>query len=300
MLHHFPKFLLLMSLTFFMTSVSASAVGELPWQNTEKGHYYFSGWAGGRLDIQFSVPKDSHADTPVLLIIPGARRNAGQYRDHWHALALKYGFIVLAIGCNNHTCPTEYDYNLGGLQNEQGQEQALANQFFSAPELVFHDFVDKFASRQRQFALYGHSAGGGFVHLYMLARSNAPVSQAVSANAAFFTMPELQMPFPFGLHNTAFDAQDVNAWLRKPLTFMLADNDLGPRTKPLSNSEQANLQGRNVFARGLAFYAKAINWASGQKLQPTWALEVVHGVGHDSARIAPHAVKYLFPELEGR
>lgn len=291
--------LMLLTALLWVLASPAMAAHSQPWQHSEKGHYSFGGWAGGELDIQFSVPADSNADTPILMVIPGARRNADQYRDHWHELAMQHGFIVLAIGCDRQVCPTEYDYNLGGLLDARGNSRPSDQQFFLAPEQVFSDFVQAFGSNQKQFALYGHSAGGGFVHLYMLARPSAPVSQAVSANAAFFTLPEPDRPFPFGLKGTSLDATQVDSWLQRPLTIMLADQDLGPRTKPLSNSESANQQGLNVFARGLAFYAGVINRASARQIQPVWKLEIVQGVGHNSAHIAPHAVKYLFPRLTG-
>ncbi|WP_416306580.1 alpha/beta hydrolase [Neptunicella sp. SCSIO 80796] len=279
--------------------ISVQAIASQPvagGNNAPKGSYDFTGWQGGKLSIYYSLPPAADKDAPILIVIPGARRNADVYRDQWHSLAMKQGFIVLAIGCSLAVCPSEYDYNLGGLMTSSGKLQPAPRQFFSAPELVFNDFKRQFQSSQPTFALYGHSAGGGFVHLYMLARPDAPVSHAVSANAAFFTYPDPGHQFPFGLQGSPFSSQDMQRWLAKPLTLMLGDQDLGPRTKPVSNSDDANAQGRNVFARGLSFYAHAINTSVKQNVHPNWQLEVVHGVGHNSGELVPYALKYLFPQ----
>ncbi|WJG10346.1 alpha/beta hydrolase [Aliiglaciecola sp. LCG003] len=293
------KFSFLVAMVFLaaMSNLVSATEKNLPWQDNVKGKYIFSKWDGGKVSVNFTVPPTANADTPILLVVPGAKRNADNYRDQWHQLALKHNFIVLAIGCSLKTCQSEYEYNMGGIFDHTGRKQGENRQFFSVPELVFNDFVEAFHSQQKTFALYGHSAGGGFVHLYMLTRPNAPVSRAVSANAAFFTFPDEQITFPFGLKSSTFNSKNVEDWLQTPLIFMLADQDIGPRTKPLSNSQRAREQGLSVFSRGLSFYSAAINTAAQKNIKPTWKLEIVQDVGHNSTKIVPHAFKYLFPQL---
>jgi poly(3-hydroxybutyrate) depolymerase len=286
---------LLMSLSVLVSfTVAANQAGK--WPGTVKGEYDFDQWPGGELQVHYSVPPAANAQTPILVVIPGARRNADTYRDHWHQLAMQHEFIVLSIRCGFSSCPTEYEYNLGGAFSALGEKVAPELQFFSAPELVFRDFTERFGSAQQQFALYGHSAGGGFVHLYMLMRPDAPVSRAVSANGAFFTKANLQQDYPFGLKGTGISKQDVNRWLTKPLTIMLGAEDTGPRTKALSNSEAARRQGLSVFARGLAFYARAMNWVSAYQVDTAWQLHIVQNIGHNSRQMTPHALPLLFPQ----
>jgi len=82
--------------------------------------------------------------------------------------------------------------------------------------------------------------------------------------------------------------------LAKPLTILLGDQDLGPRTKPLSNGPEARAQGPNVFTRGLRFHASGVSAAVAAEVPLGWRLEVVHDVGHSNTRMAPHAVRFLF------
>ena len=286
--------------TFWLCSVAllqAACASTQPWQEKDVGHYSFNKWAGGKIDVHYIVPQNADAQTKILLVVPGARRNADDYRDQWIGLAKKHNFIVLAIGCSLAVCEDEYQYNLGGITTPLGGKRPDSVQFYNVPEKVFNDFVARFGSEQREFALYGHSAGGGFVHTYMLAKPHAPVSQAVAANAAFFTFPDTQQAYPFGLLNSPYDESRIDDWLTQPLVFMLGDQDMGPRTKAISNSDKANQQGRNVFSRGLSFYAHAMNVAVERDVSPHWQLEVVRGVGHSSTKIVPYAFKYLFPEF---
>ena len=283
-------------LSVLAVSQTACASSPAPWQQNDVGRYSFDQWKGGEINVEYIVPKSATPDTPVLLVIPGARRNADDYRDQWLTLAREHKFIVLAIGCSLKVCKNEYQYNLGGIVSDEGSLRPSVEQFYSVPELVFSDFVKRFGSKQSEFAIYGHSAGGGFVHTYMLARPDAPVSNAVAANAAFFTFPDTAQPYPLGFAGSPYKNEDGVAWLHQPLTILLGDQDLGPRTKSISNSPEANAQGRNVYARGLAFYATAINTAVDAEISPAWQLEVVRGVGHNSSKMVPFAFKYLFPQ----
>ena len=287
------QFFLAIWLGVLALSQTACAATTQPWQQHEVGRYAFNKWAGGDITVEYIVPASANADTPVLIVVPGARRNADTYRDQWLALAKQHTFIVLAIGCSLQVCEDEYQYNLGGIVTPLGGPRPESVQFYSVPEKVFQDFTARFESNQKTFALYGHSAGGGFVHTYMLAKPDAPVSRAVAANPAFFTFPDTESAYPFGLANSPYQADDIDSWLTQPLTIILGDQDLGPRTKAISNSPAANAQGRNVYARGLSFYAFAMNTAVERNIQHRWQLEVVRGVGHSSGKIVPYAYKYL-------
>lgn len=283
-----------------LSQSACAATGSQPWKQQEVGRYAFKKWAGGDITVEYIVPKGANADTPIMIVVPGARRNADAYRDQWLTLAGQHNFIVLALGCSLQVCEDEYQYNLGGIVTPLGGPRPESVQFYSVPEKVFYDFTERFGSAQKTFALYGHSAGGGFVHTYMLARPDAPVSRAVAANPAFFTFPDTDSPYPFGLANSPYQAKDVDSWLKKPMTIILGDQDLGPRTKTISNSPAANKQGRNVYARGLAFYAYAMNTAVERNIEHAWQLEVVRGVGHSSGKIVPYAYKYLLGNAESQ
>ncbi len=260
----------------------------------DSGSWVFSKWDGAPLRIFYNIPPEADENTPILFIIAGARRNADVYCKNWKRLAEDNGFITLCPEGKLKDFPTEYDYNAGGVMSASGKVQAERKWLFSAIEPIFDDFVSRFSSKRKKYSIYGHSAGGGFVHLYMLMKPKARVHKAVSANAAFFALPTSRIPYPFGLGGLSISKKDLQAWLAKDLTIMLGELDIGPRTKPLSNGPIARQQGPSVYARGLKFFATALEAANLLDMKLNWHLEVVPSVGHQSTFLSPFAIKHLF------
>lgn len=263
----------------------------------EKGVYALKSWPGPPVGIFFAVPAHAGRNTPILVVIPGARRNAGVYRDEWHPLAIEHNFIVLTLCATEVRFPGEHEYNAGGVIDNEGNQRDEAQWLFSVIDHVFDDFCDRFGSEQQCYCIYGHSAGGGFVHRYLLLKPKARVDRAIAANPAFFTMPTGDKAYPFGLKGISTSEESIACWLGKKMVIMLGDQDLGPRTKPLSNGPHARAQGPSVFARGLGFHKAAVELATTKELPLNWKLQIVHGVGHSNAEIAPYAVPHLFPSL---
>ena len=229
--------------------------------------------------LSFPVP----AETPVNTAINGYR---------WHE---KTSFILLTIEASAELFPSELDYNAGGVLSERKEQQTEDKWLFSAIDLIFDDFVARFGSTRKKYAIYGHSAGGGFVHRFVLLKPHAKFSRAVAANPAFVTMPDRDIDYPFGLRGAPIDDAAILRWTQAPLTLMLGALDLGPRTKPLSNGPDARRQGLNVFTRGRGLYKAITQYAQSRGAPCRWTLDIVEDVGHSNALIAPHAVKYLFP-----
>lgn len=269
-------------------SAYAKDVGQGP-----IGGYEVTTPAGKPLRVEFYVPEGSRPGSRILIVIPGARRNAGEYRDQWADLANANGFIVLVPGASREHFPTEYEYNAGGVTDPSGQIRPQQERLFSAIEPMFDDFRRRFGSTRESYALYGHSAGGGFVHRFLLMMPDARVDVAVAANPAFCTFPRSDWDYPFGTGGTNVGDDELRAWFAKPLTVLLGDRDIGPRTKLLSNSRRARLQGPSVYARGLGFFQSALTEADRLGVPLRWKLEIVAGVGHSNTHMASQAVKYL-------
>ena len=125
------------------------------------------------------------------------------------------------------------------------------------------------------------------------------MDRAVAANPAFFTMPDPDKDFPFGLKRAPFGNDAVQTWFNKRLAILLGEQDREPRTQLLSNGPEARLQGPHVLARGLGFYRDALTEAAAQHWDLRWHLEIIPGVGHSDPHMASYAVKYLFPDRDG-
>lgn len=255
-------------------------------------------WPGGVLQLHINRPAELENDLPVVVVMPGARRNADDYSQYWRPLVSRLPLITVTIECTLQQCPTEHHYNLGGYQLEDGSLPPAQQQFFSTPELAFAKVKQQYQLSTTGFYLFGHSAGGTFAHLYNLIRPDAPVLGVVAANPAFFMLPDPNIAYPFGLKNSGFTPTQISNWLAKPTVVMLGDRDLMPRTKLLSNSALAQQQGLAVFSRGLNFFARLTDKSLAAGQQPTWQLVVASGVGHDAGDMAPYAFRHWFGELE--
>ena len=153
---------------------------------------------------------------------------------------------------------------------------------------------EKYGLQTKKFHLFGHSAGGGFVHRYMLFMTEAPVVKAVAANPAFVTLPDKTVGYPFGLKNIPINNTMISAWLEKKMAIILGADDTGPRSKPLSNGLQARKQGPNCLSRGKRLFREAKKEAKKREANFGWSLKIVPRVGHDNRLIAPHAKFFLF------
>ena len=71
-------------------------------------------------------------------------------------------------------------------------------------------------TRRQRYGLFGHSAGGQFVHRMLSFGFRDRVAVAVSANAGTYAMPDLEIAWPFGLGETGLDADTLRPLLEFP------------------------------------------------------------------------------------
>lgn len=256
--------------------------------------YIFKGWDGPPLDVITYIPPNATPETPLLIVIPGASRDAQRFHASWLNLAKKNHFSVLTIGARKELFPDEYSYNAGNVIDSEGNKVLKKKWLFNAIEPLFKDFKKRYNFKIKKFYLFGHSAGGGFVHRYLLFNPKAPVKKAVAANPAFVTIPDENILYPFGLKILGLKKLFIKNWLEKDMAIVLGLEDTGPRTKPLSNGKMAIAQGPNCLTRGKLLYDVAKLKAKELELDFNWDLILVPGIGHDNYGIAPQACNYLF------
>tara|TARA_Y100000996_G_scaffold345437_1_gene283363 strand:- start:31 stop:909 length:879 start_codon:yes stop_codon:yes gene_type:complete len=284
------RFTFLFFICFFTKVFSETSIKLVspPWG------YVFNDWDGPPIDIINYIPPNATQHTPLLVVIPGASRDTQRFHASWLDLAKKHHFSVLTIGAGKEYFPDEYSYNAGNVLDEKGNSIDKSKWLFSAIEMIFNDFKKRHGFEIESFNLFGHSAGGGFVHRYLLFNPNAPVKKAVSANPAFVTLPNYEIKYPFGLNNIPLKKINIKSWFSQSMAIILGSNDIGPRTKPLSNGPMAKAQGPNCLTRGKLLFEEATIVAKRKKYQLNWKLIIANGVGHDNYNIAPVACNYLF------
>ena len=283
---------------FFVVFSCNSASEKIIEQVEPPWGYVFDDWQGSPIDVITYIPPNATKNTPLLIVVPGASRDAQRFHASWLDLAKKNHFSVLTIGAKKSFFPDEYSYNAGGVITPSGELVDESKWLFAVIEPLFIDFKKRYGFTTKKFYLFGHSAGGGFVHRYLLFNPRAPIIKAVAANPAFVTLPDSNISYPFGIKNVPVSDKNINSWVSMDLAIILGEDDLGPRTKPLSNGPDARAQGANCLVRGRLLYNETKRKAEELKANFMWELITVPGVGHDNYNLAPFASIYLFGDKE--
>lgn len=246
----------------------------------------------GRPDLPVFVaaPPSPSPDTRITVVLHGTERNAEEYLAPWAQWAARCDRVVVAPQFDRVTWPGSRGYILGGVLDPRGARQRRSRWAFSAVTRLHRRVRERYGVADEQFDVWGHSAGAQFVHRYLLFAPDAPVRTAIAANAGWYTLPDLELPFPYGLRHPAlaFTAADVAAWATRPLVLMRGTADV-VRDEHLRATPEAEAQGPSRYARAAAMHR------AGHAVDPAcrWGLVDVPGAAHEYAAMAPAAQALL-------
>jgi len=277
----------------FLFTLLLLAVAAVSNAGEGKLQYEFDAWEGPPLRVFMTHPPGLSPERPVVMVMHGMQRNADDYRDQWHELAIEHNFLLVVPEFSNTDYPRSRGYNLGNMMDGDNQPVEPSLWTFTAVEKVFDDVRKRFSMNAEQYALYGHSAGSQFVHRFLMYMPGARVSSVVVANAGWYTLPDFSVEFPYGLKGSTVTQQNLAGFLGIPLTILLGDQDTDPDDENLRRSKQALLQGPHRLARGYYFFASGRRAAAQLQVQFNWKLAEVHGADHDNRKMAPSAVQFL-------
>ena len=249
-------------------------------------------FANKPISVYYYKAKSAGPDAKVLIAIHGMERNAKQARDNWQAYAEKHQLIVLAPEFDE----ARFSARLFNMANLEDRDRS--HWTFQIVEHLF-DFVrvsEQLATQR--YLLFGHSAGGQFVHRFMLLTDDPKVSAAVAANAGSYTMPVFPATaaddtFPYALDERMVSEAKLRQVFARKLFVMLGEDDTQTDAANLPKARQAKAQGVNRLARGNLFFARAKAQARQLDTPFAWELTTVPGVGHHSRAMSKAAAKVL-------
>lgn len=262
-----------------------------------------------RVHAFYYRPSTLHARSPVLLVLPGAGRNAWTYRDHWIEAADAHGVLVVALHYPEREYPDFWSYNLAGMLADVQIDTAartLADYtivddrqrwLFDDLDAVFAAVVRGSGLETTRYDLFGHSAGGQLLHRFALfADADTRADRIVAANSGWYTVPERDARFPYGLADAPItDAQLATAFSRRLVVLLGEEDNAGERRGELVRNPQADRQGTHRLARGQYFHRQAAQAARAMDTPLHWTLDIVPGVGHDAQAMAQAAAHLLYP-----
>ena len=241
-------------------------------------------------------PAQATRDSRVVFVMTGVQRNAMEYRENWIRHAERHGFILVVPEFSRRHYPVDNDYTFGGVTQANRDHWG-----FSTLERLFDEVRQRDELSAVRYTIYGHSAGGQFVHrLVLFLGETARLDTAIAANSGWYSLPlHGEGPlfrFPLALDPHITPEKSLPALFSRRLVLMLGDQDIDSAHKSLNRTPPAMTQGEHRFARGHFFYRLAKAQADMRNLPFNWKLVTVPGVAHSDKGMSDAAVKYLFEE----
>jgi hypothetical protein len=256
---------------------------------------------GKGLWVWYHRPAQLVPTTPIVFVMHGNTRNASHYRDNWTDLSEKYGFLIVAPEFDLADFPDTAYHRGNTHHNNGGQVVAIERRRWTYPiiDRIFAAVRRITGNRTETFSMFGHSAGGQFVHRYMTFTGGSKVDIAVAANAGWYTMPDKAVKFPYGLGGTAVTDSELRTSFGARMIVLLGERDI-LLTRNVRQTPEANRQGRDRLARGRSYFETAKRAAARLNCAFNWRLETVPGVGHKNRGMATPAAAAIDRELRAK
>jgi poly(3-hydroxybutyrate) depolymerase len=248
--------------------------------------------AQGRADVAMRVftyrPARCARQCTMVFAIHGVSRGASRYRDYWQAAAERHGLVIVAPEFSRQDWA---GYNAFDVTREPHR----ANWAFAVIEHLF----DEVGAGRKDYVIFGHSAGGQFVHRMAFFLPEARARMMVAANPGWYLWPEWRAEkgadaFPYSLVDSGFGEAAVSRALQRRLILALGERDVDPGHKDLRKTAPAMKQGATRLERGQRFFAASAAAAHELGVELGWQLIEVPGVAHSGARMSEAAAEAVF------
>jgi poly(3-hydroxybutyrate) depolymerase len=247
-----------------------------------------------KLLLECHRPATHTPDKPVVIVQHGMNRNGDEYRDAWIPAADQHGLLIVAITFPAASWPGSGPYNNGLVHADDGSVRPAEAWSFAIPGRVFALLRAAGVTTRDKAYLWGHSAGGQFVHR-LLATQPSDLFEAVgAANAGWYSVPTLDRAYPEGLGGIGLARNDWVKLLTYPLVIFAGDRDTETDSDNLPRHEAAKEQGPHRFGRAHYYLERGRAEAAALGVPCNWRLVVVPGVGHEGMRMSAFAAAHWF------
>lgn len=244
--------------------------------------------------VFYYIPKKGDiTKMPILVATHGANRTGAHQQESWRYFAEETGFIVIAP----QFAKAEYsvnEYQFGGVSKSSTtfRLQPKEKWSYNIIEELFDLFKEQLKNSSTTYDIWGHSAGGQFVHRFLLAMPDARVNIAVASNAGSYTFPfaegikgiDGQMyGWPFSVKDTPFGTfENLKNFFGRHLVVHAGNRDTSTVQENLPKHPAAKAQGIHRFERAHVFYEESKKLAAQMGVPFNWELIELGGVAHRS------------------
>jgi poly(3-hydroxybutyrate) depolymerase len=253
--------------------VAHAGANTLSWHDSE--------FPDRTLYLHAARPKHYDPRTPLLFVHHGVGRNGEAYRDYWLPLAEENDLLVIAIEFPEASFPDYLRYHFGNLHNEDGAPNPREKWTYGIVPRLFHGLRESGVTSRERYGMFGHSAGGQFVHRMLSFGYRDRVAIAVSANSGTYAMPDLDVPWPFGLGQTEVTPDALTALVNFPITVLAGMNDTKTTGRYFPKGPRSMRQGETRWHRAHNYVRLGREVARAMGTQCSWTVIDVPDVGHD-------------------
>ena len=237
------------------------------------------------IPVYYYRPATWTEDQPVFISFPDVTRRAEKFERHMESLAVKYNMLIACPEFSTKKYPGARWYQEGNVQDKEGEEGTIQPRNHWSFDAVNHIVA---AVRARTHAkgkviIFGHSAGGQFMHRYSLLDGRADVDAIVCANAGWFTMPDDTTCYPYGTKGLGLSDADLASAFALPVIMLRA-------------TPEADAQGKNRMERCLHYFDACQKKAEELGVPFNWKKGVVEGAAHEGGKMAEGAMKLFCEE----
>ncbi len=266
---------------------------------TGSGFFEFSDFQFSTIKTYYHIPISVTNDSPIVFVFHGAGRNAKDYRDAMITKANQFSFIVIAPEFSIANFPGGDGYNLGnvfvdgdnpsiGTLNPEGEWA------FSAIEPLFDLIKQSLNNSSSKYHVFGHSAGGQFAHRFMMFKPNARFNKVVSSGSGWYTVPDLDINFPYGFNNSPLEGISLEYLFEKKLIIQIGEIDNDPNSTGLRHNQFADAQGLDRLERANYFFDKALQLSQENNLEFNWDLHINEEGTHNYLTASESAANLIF------
>lgn len=253
-----------------------------------------------KMNVYYHVPSKAHTQSPILIVFHGNGRDAENSRNLLIKESENRELIIVCPEFSSKLFPGSNEYQLGGIFKD-GENAKLselrpsADWTFSIIDRMFLDFKESIKSEVLYYDMFGHSAGAQFVHRFITFCPNSMVRKAVSAASGWYTLPDVNVDFPYGLGQTGLTNADLEDVFAKSVLISVGSKDIDPNSSALRHDEFADIQGNNRLDRAKYYFADCQKKAAENQFALIWKLKENTGVEHDFLGNATAALQWLYP-----
>jgi hypothetical protein len=233
-------------------------------------------------------PAISH-NTRILFVMHGSEsKTARQACEIASPYVQQLNAIVLAPQFSEEDFPGDA-YMFGHMMDDAGKALPKRMWALTAVERLFDVVRDTVRLSTVEYDIIGFSGGAQFVQRLVLFVPEARFHRAVAASAGRYAFPSWSERFPYGLADSPIERSVLPTVFSRNLVVLLGDRDTSDRER----EPAATAQGVSRFARGLRFFATALDESAAIRAPLRWELRIVHGVDHAPVPMVQAAIELL-------